>query len=153
MVWPRRSQGTSHLQKRRCTKDWVRASVVLWLGSRQEGLCRASQMAAILSVVDILGCSTSTARVLLVYFRWDTEALFGGLAERGDDWVYRAANVTSHSNESPVGAGAPQTPILLHVLRRNIDQTVIRRASILSLHIGNMPVGVKSIPNVKTPTC
>ena len=63
-------------------------------------------MAAIRSVIDILGCSTSTARVLLIFFRWDTEALFGSLAERGEDWVYKAANVTSRSNETPVESGA-----------------------------------------------
>lgn len=63
-------------------------------------------MEAISSVIDILGCSTSTARVLLIYYRWDTEALFGSLAERGQDWVYRAASVTSLSNETPVECGA-----------------------------------------------
>lgn len=64
------------------------------------------QMKAISSVIDILGCSTSTARVLLIHNRWDTEALFGNLAERGQDWVFRAANVTSLSNETPVECGA-----------------------------------------------
>ena len=29
------------------------------------------------SVVAILGCSRSTARSLLVHFRWNTETLFG----------------------------------------------------------------------------
>lgn len=68
--------------------------------------CVPAQMEAIRSVIDILGCSTSTARVLLIFFRWDTEALFGSLAERGEDWVYKAANVTSQSNETPVECGA-----------------------------------------------
>lgn len=29
------------------------------------------------SVTNILGCSCSTARVLLMHFRWDTDLLFG----------------------------------------------------------------------------
>ena len=29
------------------------------------------------SVMNILGCSTSSARTLLIHFRWNTEALFG----------------------------------------------------------------------------
>ena len=52
-------------------------------------------------MVDILGCSSSMARVLLTFFRWDTEALFGALAERGPEWVYKAASVTSRSDVAP----------------------------------------------------
>ncbi len=35
------------------------------------------QEEALGSVVAILGCSRSTARSLLVHFRWNTETLFG----------------------------------------------------------------------------
>ena len=63
-------------------------------------------MESMQSVVDILGCSISTARVLLTFFRWDTEALFGALAERGPEWVYTAASVTSRSHELPSVTGA-----------------------------------------------
>ena len=64
-----------------------------------------SQTESVQSVVDILGCSSSTARVLLTFFRWDTEALFGALAERGPEWVYKAASVTSRSDVAPPIAG------------------------------------------------
>ena len=67
--------------------------------------CRP-QMESIQSVVDILGCSSSAARVLLTFFRWDAEALFGAHAERGPEWVFRAANVTSRSTETPSVTGA-----------------------------------------------
>jgi hypothetical protein len=80
-------------------------------------------MESMQSVVDILGCSSSTARVLLTFFRWDTEALFGALAERGPEWVYTAANVTSRSKETPSVTGAlavdcsPVTPFAFTVLQ------------------------------------
>lgn len=63
------------------------------------------QTESVQSVVDILGCSKSTARVLLTFFRWDTEALFGALAERGPEWVYKAASVTSRSDTAPSPKG------------------------------------------------
>ena len=64
------------------------------------------QTESVQSVVDILGCTSSTARVLLTFFRWDTEALFGALAERGPEWVYKAASVTSRSDVAPTTAGS-----------------------------------------------
>ncbi|KAK9817712.1 hypothetical protein WJX72_001099 [[Myrmecia] bisecta] len=53
------------------------------------------------SVINILGCSRSTARSLLIHFRWNTETLFGTLAERGEAQVCRLAGVTSRSEETP----------------------------------------------------
>lgn len=32
---------------------------------------------ALATVMNILGCSTSHARTLLIHFRWNTDALFG----------------------------------------------------------------------------
>jgi hypothetical protein len=37
----------------------------------------STQNEALQAVINILGCSVSAARTLLIYFRWDTEGLFG----------------------------------------------------------------------------
>ncbi len=38
---------------------------------------------ALQDVMGIMGCSKSTARTLLMHFRWSTETLFG------EDWHFR----------------------------------------------------------------
>ncbi|KAK9806532.1 hypothetical protein WJX73_007969 [Symbiochloris irregularis] len=50
---------------------------------------------ALAGVMNILGCSASKARALLIYFKWNKEALFGVLADRGEEHVCRIAGCTS----------------------------------------------------------
>lgn len=57
------------------------------------------------SVQSILGCNPSVARALLIYYQWDAERLFGTLAERGEEWVYRAAGVTNPNAAPPQAQG------------------------------------------------
>lgn len=58
-------------------------------------------------VKGILGCNTTTARALLIFFNWDTEAVLGTIVERGQEAVYRRAGITSQSEEAahPSGEG------------------------------------------------
>ncbi|CAD7702037.1 unnamed protein product [Ostreobium quekettii] len=53
------------------------------------------QNGALEAVSGIMGCSRSTARKLLVHFRWDKESLMCTVADKGQEVVYRAAGVTS----------------------------------------------------------
>lgn len=53
------------------------------------------QSDALGEVIAILNCSTSTARLLLMHFRWDKGSLFEAMAERGMEPIFRAARVIS----------------------------------------------------------
>ncbi|CAL8462233.1 g1764 [Coccomyxa elongata] len=66
----------------------------------------AVQEKALQDVMGIMGCSRSIARTLLMHFRWSTETLFGVLAERDKDELYKLASVTSRSTEIPSCSGS-----------------------------------------------
>lgn len=59
------------------------------------------QAEALEPVTSVLGCSSSTARLLLMHFRWDSDLLFGAVAERGMEYIYRLARVISNTDETP----------------------------------------------------
>lgn len=70
---------------------------------------RRMQEEALQQVQSILGCSTTTARALLIFFGWDAEAVLGTIAERGQEEVYRRAGLLSQSEEAAAYAAAAAT--------------------------------------------
>lgn len=61
---------------------------------------RRVQDEALSQVKSILGCSTTTARALLIFFSWDAETVLGTIAERGQEEVYKRAGLLSQAEES-----------------------------------------------------
>ncbi|KAI3429520.1 hypothetical protein D9Q98_005609 [Chlorella vulgaris] len=66
---------------------------------------RRMQDEALTQVQSILGCSSTTARALLIFFSWDAETVLGTLAERGQEEVYKRAGLLSQAEEVPQACG------------------------------------------------
>lgn len=69
-----------------------------WTVLEPEQLAQAQDV-ALASTTGILGCSTADARTLLIHFRWNTETLFGVLAERGQEHVCKLAGCSLGSEQ------------------------------------------------------
>lgn len=54
-------------------------AMLVWYGACNPYVCQQAE--ALESAISILGCSRSTARLLLMHFRWDSDLLFGACLE------------------------------------------------------------------------
>ncbi|KAK9862747.1 hypothetical protein WJX84_009224 [Apatococcus fuscideae] len=59
---------------------------------------------ALADVANVLACSASIARTLLIHFRWNVESLFAFLADHDHAKLYKAAGATSAPVTSAAGA-------------------------------------------------
>eukprot|EP00887_Chlorella_sp_A99_P003167 scaffold9.g3167.t1 len=61
----------------------------------------------------ILGCSTTVARTLLIFFSWDAEMVLGTIAERGQEEVYKRAGILSRADDAGgTSAGASSSDMV-----------------------------------------
>eukprot|EP00271_Cylindrocystis_brebissonii_P008378 TRINITY_DN2258_c0_g1_i4.p1 TRINITY_DN2258_c0_g1~~TRINITY_DN2258_c0_g1_i4.p1 ORF type:complete len:701 (-),score=209.59 TRINITY_DN2258_c0_g1_i4:1181-3283(-) len=79
----------------------------------------AAQLSALRQVADVLGLRLHHARTLLIFHRWDVEALFGKLADAGEERLFQKAGLPPRqAMEAPMSA---ETEVLCGICYSDVE--------------------------------